>query len=1402
MTDQTNRISFTQSSILTILKSIAPPENEEAQFYAERELKQKLESKFNLGEFADAELYADLARAFVRCRTRYDSIPTNKKMLDKKGGVHSQIMRESATASGEDDDSDSDLSLGDNYESPDLVPTKSGSEKVSTGMSPTLDSDESDHDSEAEEMEIQREQEIIEEINDMHIDQNNRMNGKNNTNHRNESDTSGDFVSNNLMKEFELMGRNTEKENAVPSSATSPSYTSTVDGMFGKMKSFSSFFRSKDDQADTNQAQPTSENNDEAVFSKDSKNDSSGNGSAHDNDFKGLNKDEVPSSPSYTENENAQMSGLPEDNNEYEDAHSSFQFDPLPNEDEVDDSDLFTPYHTKSSKKLPDNNSSMKHRIDSANSVPGVAVPKMPESPSINILSSSLPRFDIGVGSSVKSPNKKNKTRSDISSKYNNSSTFQSPLHISTAQVSENPEFNFATGVDKMDLPPPPTSAPKGVSSENIFEMDNENKPTSTFDSPIAPTNSSVPEFQFRVDLKSDKLSNKRASPRLKKSFRSSTKGSKKKLYNSLPNNFDTQSNMNGSSTSQAINLTAVKTPQMIDSASTGTPKSEMDIDTPTSKQMEFEDSSPVGNTSPSKLMNINGFSIGTGTPSRKASFRKARSNIKAKSNSKIWSTQTSSTPEKTNKTQPPSVTAPIFKSPELIKRLALDKARLEQVAQLREEAKVLYTRKDYKQSILTYTAAMSVLTAKFTSIPKPLKKTEESEILASLCSNRAAGLMMVGAFAAAASDCRKALEHLKDYNPLSMNLDNEAELMSYLRADGGITLMSKISARLGRAFMKLGNIEDARKAVEQTMRILNSASVCHQKIQAHAAQNGMSIPRDMQGLSEKVLLQCKTDAVLNMADLKKITEDLNGIERMGGVVKDIDSTVASNINRQIYPKINAILQIAPGNVEMQESKVLCLASLKRWSELSSYCEGLACANILSEGVFTEDLKELNSYPKSSPATYLQSAISTDDELLNARQVAEAVQWIPRRIVKLYMRSLRLEERYIEASHACVAMASLLESECNEPIWSPNQRRQKAWLNWIEKEKDKIRNTMKWKDEGDSCYRQGEYTLAAKKYAEVLLIDSDKIGFYSSSPWECETAGGRLHAVLHCNRAACLMALRLFDEAAKECTAALRLQTNYMKALLRRARCYARLERFDESISEYNHWSGLVQEAKANPYARNENDCSFDRGTDVSDRDYQKTMAELAEVIKLKKNQEQKLREAAENAKRRASSAFNRRQQWYDQQEGTSGPRRWDSFNGSSPKREPNRRSYSTSRRNASSFRSSTRHNSTNDSDNSSSRRKKSQQSKANKPSPQRKVKASPTSSSVTCHYAVLQVLKTVSQSDIKKAYHKLALKYHPDKNSSDSAADVFRKIKLAYETLSNEKSRRLYDMERSQPRF
>ncbi|KAK2716506.1 dnaJ homolog subfamily B member 6-B-like [Artemia franciscana] len=63
-------------------------------------------------------------------------------------------------------------------------------------------------------------------------------------------------------------------------------------------------------------------------------------------------------------------------------------------------------------------------------------------------------------------------------------------------------------------------------------------------------------------------------------------------------------------------------------------------------------------------------------------------------------------------------------------------------------------------------------------------------------------------------------------------------------------------------------------------------------------------------------------------------------------------------------------------------------------------------------------------------------------------------------------------------------------------------------------------------------------------------------------------------------------------------------------------------------------------------------------------------------------------------------------------------------------------------------------------------------------------------------YYTILKLNRNASQADIRKAYRRLALRWHPDKNpdNQEEAAIRFKDISEAYEVLINEEKRRVYD--------
>lgn len=62
-------------------------------------------------------------------------------------------------------------------------------------------------------------------------------------------------------------------------------------------------------------------------------------------------------------------------------------------------------------------------------------------------------------------------------------------------------------------------------------------------------------------------------------------------------------------------------------------------------------------------------------------------------------------------------------------------------------------------------------------------------------------------------------------------------------------------------------------------------------------------------------------------------------------------------------------------------------------------------------------------------------------------------------------------------------------------------------------------------------------------------------------------------------------------------------------------------------------------------------------------------------------------------------------------------------------------------------------------------------------------------------YYDILGIAEDANEDDIKKAYRKLAMKYHPDRNRDNAEAEEkFKEVNEANEVLSNQQKRQQYD--------
>jgi tetratricopeptide (TPR) repeat protein len=546
------------------------------------------------------------------------------------------------------------------------------------------------------------------------------------------------------------------------------------------------------------------------------------------------------------------------------------------------------------------------------------------------------------------------------------------------------------------------------------------------------------------------------------------------------------------------------------------------------------------------------------------------------------------------------------------------------------------------------------------------------------------------------------------------------------------------------------------------------------------------------------LLTQMVTEATLTKSDADRLADLCESIWKC---VRTIQNGNAEKTDRRMYvealAQVKNALGIACGSISLLENKATLLTTMNRWRETASFLERLACSRVPLEAVFHEvDLASHNPFPGIPKAKFLSASSfanvdEADEEFevkLNSKACGEAVLRLPYSLTQTYLRALRLEERYPSAEAALKSLEELVERGLH--VYNTSSMQSK--FSWLSREYIKLNRTKKGREYGDKLFRLQDYDLAAKEYGKCLAIDGEDSGNTSSG-----TAGGRLHAVLYCNRAACYMALHRYSDALDECAAALRIHSRYMKALLRRARCYSRLNRCEEAIREYEKWRELAAEGKIYPKTSSGGSpCWFDLPREVTAVDVDTVLKELDEVHVIKRRMDAASREA-ENRRnewqrrhenthsqsfgrgsRPNPTAQQRRNDWRNQQ---NDPRHWDTFSGRNPRSGPSASSGSSGQPGFD--RSRSWNNGPNVGGSHSAH--------------QRSNIGSPGSDLSISHYVVLGIDINATARDVKKAYRAKALTEHPDKNIHDpNAADKFRRIQMAYEILSDAQTRYKYDLE------
>lgn len=285
-------------------------------------------------------------------------------------------------------------------------------------------------------------------------------------------------------------------------------------------------------------------------------------------------------------------------------------------------------------------------------------------------------------------------------------------------------------------------------------------------------------------------------------------------------------------------------------------------------------------------------------------------------------------------------------------------------------------------------------------------------------------------------------------------------------------------------------------------------------------------------------------------------------------------------------------------------------------------------------------------------------------------------------------------------------------------------------------------DVMEKKERAGKAYSTNRYRSAHELYTEAIQVD----------PEDYHT-----NALLYANRAAALMNLARNRDALKDCQEALRLKPDYPKVLLRKARLHKRLSQWDDAIKDFERFRNMVG---------------------VLHESWQEAAGELDHCRLRQRTDRDEQRRVEEESRRRERRYFGSgrdrsHHSWFeddyyptdseDDDDVSDRPGFYGPFTGAGGSGRSGRGAAGDSRHKG----QAGGHTST---------------PTASAPAP-------------TGHYLTLGVACNATTAEVKKAYRKLALLHHPDKNQGDEvSAEKFKEITAAYEVLSDDQERRSYD--------
>jgi tetratricopeptide (TPR) repeat protein len=293
---------------------------------------------------------------------------------------------------------------------------------------------------------------------------------------------------------------------------------------------------------------------------------------------------------------------------------------------------------------------------------------------------------------------------------------------------------------------------------------------------------------------------------------------------------------------------------------------------------------------------------------------------------------------------------------------------------------------------------------------------------------------------------------------------------------------------------------------------------------------------------------------------------------------------------------LSDVLKLSPASDKWNMEMIRFLSYQRRWYAVANYCERMAAKVLEVEGAFEGDLAEFHSTPGVSAEDLTVEFFEKKEEVpsylrvVGDKAAGDVALRLPECLTPIYLRALRLEERFGAASCATSALIDV-----------------GGWrFDCANREMPILQKTVQLKEEADVLFRDGVFERAAGLYERCIMADNDSK----------ESPGGKLHAVLHSNRASCFSSLGQHAEAIAECKAATDIHSMYMAAILRMARCYAKAGDTEKAKEVYSKWNMLVEKARRQPYppVNAGPACFFDMPSEVKSHEWNAVKDEMKEL--------------------------------------------------------------------------------------------------------------------------------------------------------------------------------------------